>query len=197
MSETLLAQERLVTTRWCSSCQQTKVLGEFYPSARFRLGVSTRCKSCNIAAVRIWQQEHKERYRARTKKWAKEHPEYKAKYAARYRKKNKERVDGYRKKWTMANPRKVRNKTLLYTSGITLEEYEAMLKSQKGVCAICKRISSDGRNLCVDHNHKTGKIRGLLCSWCNKGLGSFRDERKRLAEAVRYLDKEYGNNIAA
>lgn len=68
--------------------------------------------------------------------------------------------------------------------GLTAEEYGALLKKQKGVCAICKGINSSGRRLGVDHDHNTGVVRGLLCGPCNSQLGWF---EKHLTKAARYL----------
>lgn len=69
--------------------------------------------------------------------------------------------------------------------GLTLSQWRKMLSKQGGVCAIC----GDGKaNLVIDHCHTTGKVRGLLCSHCNTGLGCFKDRRSSLIYAVRYLD---------
>lgn len=70
--------------------------------------------------------------------------------------------------------------------GIDSEEYEARLKSQRGVCAICKAVPN-GIRLGVDHDHKTGQARGLLCVACNTGLGMFKDDPDLLHRAVFYL----------
>ena len=85
--------------------------------------------------------------------------------------------------------------------GITEEDYEVILEQQRGVCAIC----GDGPNahwvrsqknkvLAVDHDHKTGKIRGLLCAKCNAGLGAFLDNPKLLRKAVKYLKGRMGES---
>ena len=73
--------------------------------------------------------------------------------------------------------------------GITLEEYEAMLTEQGGVCAICGLPENDRykRRLSVDHDHETGAIRGLLCHMCNTGLGKFTDSSELLTSAANYL----------
>lgn len=70
--------------------------------------------------------------------------------------------------------------------GIDVEEYDKMLLSQNGVCKICKKIDSD-RGLAVDHDHKTGRVRGLLCLKCNTGLGQFNDDAEMLGLAIQYL----------
>lgn len=79
--------------------------------------------------------------------------------------------------------------------GCSVEQYEDLLKKQGGSCAICKKsvghISCHGvrAKLSVDHNHETGKIRGLLCGKCNRGLGWFSDSIKTLYSAIRYLNE--------
>src|SRR3972149_7949169 len=67
--------------------------------------------------------------------------------------------------------------------GLTIEAYEALLNNQKYVGAICGLTNKNGRRLGVDHCHKTGKVRGLLCTTCNSGLGHFKDDRQLLAQA--------------
>lgn len=72
--------------------------------------------------------------------------------------------------------------------GITLESYEYLLKQQQGKCAICED-DDNGRALAVDHDHNTGKVRGLLCTNCNNGLGRFKDNPERLRAATLYLER--------
>jgi hypothetical protein len=75
--------------------------------------------------------------------------------------------------------------------GITLAEYNAMLEAQDYKCAICGNEDEvEGRRLAIDHCHTTGKIRGLLCGKCNRGLGLFYDNTNNLAKAIEYLNKE-------
>jgi hypothetical protein len=64
---------------------------------------------------------------------------------------------------------------------------EELLVVQKNVCALCKKGESSGKQLSIDHCHTTGKIRGLLCSRCNLGLGLFKDNQEVLAAAIKYL----------
>lgn len=71
---------------------------------------------------------------------------------------------------------------------IGIEDYEKMLADQGGVCAICGTSDSGKFTFAVDHNHKTNRIRGILCHWCNKGLGQFYDNPKNLRRAADYLD---------
>jgi hypothetical protein len=91
-------------------------------------------------------------------------------------------------------PRNRKRAKLRHRYGLELEEYNAMLKEQNNRCAICSkretqihRATEKVTQLSVDHDHKTGAIRGLLCSRCNKGLGHFNDEPELVATALEYL----------
>lgn len=79
--------------------------------------------------------------------------------------------------------------------GITPEQYDAVSEKQGGVCAICQRVSPDGRRLHIDHCHKTRKVRGLLCHDCNRGLGMFRDSVALLNRAVEFLTNPTAKGI--
>jgi hypothetical protein len=89
-----------------------------------------------------------------------------------------------------ANPERTRNNDLKRNYGITLQEHQEMYKNQNGVCAICKG-EGDGKwkKLCVDHDHKTGKVRQLLCRNCNMVLGQVGDNANLLEEMIKYLQK--------
>lgn len=79
---------------------------------------------------------------------------------------------------------------ILRTFGLTIEDYEAILDAQDGACAIC--LQPPGKmNLSVDHCHKTGMVRGLLCQLCNLALGQFGDNLQKLRSACYYLE-DYG-----
>lgn len=69
---------------------------------------------------------------------------------------------------------------------LTPEQYQTMVDNQDGVCAICKNTCT--KSLAVDHDHTTGKVRGLLCNSCNRGLGYLKDSKVILENALRYLD---------
>ena len=73
--------------------------------------------------------------------------------------------------------------------GMTKEQYAVMLAEQNGCCKICRRHHSETkRGLVVDHDHETGKIRGLLCDGCNRGVGMLQDKPELLRRAADYLD---------
>lgn len=81
--------------------------------------------------------------------------------------------------------------------GISFSEYHALLKAQGYRCEICrcKLESSRYTKFAVDHCHKTGKLRGLLCTNCNTGLGLFKDSEERLSSAIKYLQKNTNEDI--
>lgn len=97
------------------------------------------------------------------------------------------------REWRAKNRLRAKGYELKRRLGITLDEYTKLAEKQGGVCIICGK-KDDAFSLAVDHNEKTGKIRGLLCSLCNRGLGFFRDDPNLLSRAVDYLVK-HGENM--
>lgn len=82
-----------------------------------------------------------------------------------------------------------RSKHLEYKFKMALEDYDRMLDEQKGKCSICSVDEKDtelGR-FCVDHDHKTGKVRALLCKKCNQAIGLLQDNAENCLSAFRYL----------
>ena len=71
--------------------------------------------------------------------------------------------------------------------GLTSQEYIELHNSQDGKCAICKQEPSTKRGLHIDHDHKTGVVRGLLCHNCNIGIGNFLEDESIMLEAIKYL----------
>lgn len=98
---------------------------------------------------------------------------------------NPEKFKEGHKKWKKKNPDKVRSARLKYKYGITLEQYNSILSFQNSVCAICHRESY--RNLVVDHCHRTGIVRGLLCDSCNVTLGLMGEDISSLERILSYL----------
>lgn len=95
-----------------------------------------------------------------------------------------EKRKAYARAWRAAHPDYRRNLNVAAKYGVTPERYDAMVKAQDGVCAICHRPDRRG-HLAVDHDHATGAVRGLLCRLCNLKLGWYEsldnDSRIRLA----------------
>ena len=81
-----------------------------------------------------------------------------------------------------------RNKIISKAYGITVGDFDQMLEAQGGTCAVCKTGTPGGNGrFHIDHDHETGKNRGLLCHLCNVSLGGFKDSVALLLSAVDYL----------
>jgi len=98
----------------------------------------------------------------------------------------------YGRKMRAANPDYHKSMKLRRAYGVTIEQYNEMLAAQNGCCAICDKPESNeirGKvvSLAVDHCHKTGAVRALLCSACNTALGLFNDDPELLAKAQQYV----------
>lgn len=99
-----------------------------------------------------------------------------------------EKLAQYYSKTGQANYRR----NLLKRYGLTPEGYEALFEAQDGRCAICRRPDAPTKRgmLHVDHCHDTGRVRGLLCSTCNTGIGHLGDDIERVTLALEYLKKQ-------
>ena len=99
------------------------------------------------------------------------------------------------------NPESSRANNLKNRFDMTIEQYNVIFLKQKGKCRICnnaetmKSLNGEIKWLSCDHNHNTGKVRGLLCNACNTGIGKMGDSIKVLESAIKYLKKEgsYGD----
>jgi hypothetical protein len=107
------------------------------------------------------------------------------------------------KKWAMRNKPEIRNNRLKRDYGISSEDYSNMLTAQYGKCAICgtnesaiRKTSGRVHDLCVDHCHTTGKVRGLLCVNCNVAIGKLKDNPLLMLKAAEYVQNPPGVPIA-
>ena len=87
------------------------------------------------------------------------------------------------------HPEVWKNRRLKTQYGITLEQFNQMFISQNGACAICNNSFEDDMDTHVDHNHRTGQVRQLLCKRCNSGIGHFRENITLFDKAKEYLLK--------
>src|SRR6267154_2260894 len=105
-----------------------------------------------------------------------------------YHQKNQRYYTDWQIAWNKAHPYSVQNSRLKSKYGITLEQYQNLLKEQKFSCAICNKTpKQEGKSLAVDHCHKTNKVRGLLCLDCNTAIGRFKEDRRLFEKAMVYL----------
>ncbi len=163
----------------CNKCGAVKPLSEFYRMTGMRDGHRNECKACNLAAQAAKRHADPGPNRERALRWKRENPERVAAKAAAYRASGRKSISD-------------RKSHLKRRFGLTLEQYDDMLRSQGGGCALCKRPARPGKALHVDHDHETGRVRGLLCFTCNNALGDFEDEPARLRAAIAYLHRHDG-----
>lgn len=147
-------------TKFCSGCKQWVLKGFFNKDSRAKDGLNYNCKACRQKYRR--QEEVQERTSVYNKKYADENPELM---------KAKDRKNSLMRFW-----------------GMEQEEFDALLAKQGGTCALCSKTESNPhKRLCIDHDHATGKIRGLLCDHHNRALGLMNDSINELEAGIKYL----------
>jgi hypothetical protein len=166
------------TSKICAKCKQDKPLSEYTKTKCNKSGLVARCCNCVNAAQKVWRDTHPEKGREYNRRWTERNPNFK--------KKEKFFTYEYQRE---AYLRLGRSRVLMQKYGITADEFDSMLAAQGGGCAICARKDSGApdRVMSVDHCHESGKIRGILCHYCNVGLGNFQDDPDRIMTAVAYL----------
>ncbi len=154
------------------------------------------CPACNLdkQPVRAGRRVCRDCYNAKKRLWRQNNPEATRKYQQQWLSvpENKQRkLDKRKENWQQLSPDEKKRISLRdhlrTTFGLTLEQYDLMLQLQNGVCAICG-VAPIKMRLFVDHCHKTGTIRGLLCTNCNTGLNQAEKDITWLDKARRYLE---------
>lgn len=92
----------------------------------------------------------------------------------------------HQKTWVKDNPVKLKNQQMKYRYGISLKEFDTLLEKQDNLCALCNMALDE--SLCVDHNHTTGKVRGIIHKTCNTAIGLLKDNPELLYRASTYLE---------
>lgn len=149
-----------------------------------------RCNSCYTKLLYRENPDYKEKSLAGIREWAKLNPEKVKAYAQKHYIENKEYVKSKIEKWRLENPEKVERSRFLRDLkrfGLTEEEYIKIKLAQNNCCAICG-WSFFVKIECKDHDHKTGKFRGLICKDCNTLLGMVTDSTYTLKNAIKYLE---------
>jgi len=177
---------------WCKDCDKEK-------STRWRKlnpekvrGLDKKWRLNNKAKLtkkkRAFYKKNKDKISVHKKRYYKENKDKVLRQCKKYRENNKKIMKKRKSKYFKDNFIKIREKNLKRTYGISIKEYSKLFLKQKGNCAICGRNQKCQRyNFSVDHNHKNGKIRGLLCTKCNFLIGHANDDINILSNAVKYL----------
>ncbi len=180
----------------CTKCKAVKPIGDFYEDGGHEDGLGSWCKVCKLKGCKQHRvsANHKpitgqvvcsscgerkftsEFYKDRSKRNG---------LTSYCRACQKKAINRRRKKDPVKTRVAERRKMLKTNFGITLEQYDQMFEKQNGVCAICNGINADGRRLAVDHSHETGKVRGLLCTRCNIGLGTYENRKEEFKKYLR------------
>lgn len=179
----------------CTKCLITKKFDKF----SFRKDKGSRrkqCKECCKKRSLQYATSNKESMQRTQRAYYKKNKKNIIKRSLKWQKINSKRKQEINKKWLHAVPSRKQALHLKKKFGISVEEYDRMKMEQGGVCAICnetERIiesrTNKVRNLAVDHDHVSGKIRGLLCYRCNTTLGKFNDDLSLFRAAIEYLLK--------
>lgn len=155
--------------------------------------------------AREWRKKNPDKAAATARKSRQNNRASLAARMKRYREKNAERLKAADKarrerekgpiadrnrRWRQANKERVQARSRakqLSAFGLTADQYDAMHAAQGGLCAVCSKPQPGKRRLAVDHCHRTGVVRGLLCTGCNSAIGRLGDSVTGLLRAVRYL----------
>lgn len=162
----------------CSTCRIEQPLKQFHRHSRSKDGLKGQCKSCVAARTKIYVAGLTEPRRPnRSPESISRRRRYHTTYQLNYNKTPKGKLAHYKflikKKY-----------------GITWDQYQSLLTSQNGLCAICNKGESPKRRLAIDHCHKTNRVRGLLCIKCNRALGYLCDDPAIVRSALEYLLKK-------
>lgn len=179
-------------TKVCTGCGVPKPLEDFYTHKNTRDGHRPDCKKCVIQRSRASHLKDPEHTRKRIKDWRSKNPglKYRGPYAS-WTEAQKIRARAANKKYHRENPVKVRNRHLgqyRLADGrrMTVTSFNELAESQLGKCGVCSNPPRWG-GLVVDHSHKTGLVRALVCRDCNTLLGLARDSAETLKKASEYL----------
>ncbi len=162
----------------CTKCKRTKPILEFYRNSRLRDGLQNQCITCTKKRVKARAEANKLRTEVEIPP-TKRYPRCKLIKDQSEFSRNKTVTDGLAAHCVSCQRSKK------YEMDI---EYKVLLDMQDGTCAICNKPCELQTYLSVDHDHATGKVRGLLCKRCNLGIGYFLDDPELLTSAIEYLN---------
>jgi len=187
----------------CTQCKEWKSRDLFNKRAAKADGLQSECRACHTERCRKYKKENPEKVAESLRKSREKHRDEINEKARAYAQQNRQKIreccrksrlnnlEQYREReraYYHANKGKIREKTLKAKYGITLSQYNMILSMQEFKCACCGKEDSGGNgSFNVDHDHDTGRIRGLLCQNCNAGIGQLGDTVEGILNAVRYL----------
>jgi hypothetical protein len=158
----------------CARCKQSKNIERFSKNPQQKDGRHVYCKDCMKLYSRKYYIDHRqeliERERQKVARDPEKHKAYQKEYRRRY-------------------SNEIRFHKIQKYYGITEQEWYSIFHSQDNRCSICCCEDPGKKGWSTDHDHKTGKVRGILCSSCNNGLGRFKDNPDSLKRAAEYLLK--------
>jgi len=162
-------------TKKCSKCNQEKASEDFYIRTKTKL-LHSACKKCEREMAKDWYEKNKDYAKSKVKLWRDE---------------NKTKVINYR----TANRGKHHKQEISRKYKVSIDWFDAQLASQEGKCAICSKLLAwtDKHNTPhVDHCHKSGNVRGILCNRCNTVLGLCQESIQIFNQLKKYLKKCHG-----
>lgn len=176
----VLANPELVKQgyRRCARCGHVgPEKDDFVRDVRCRGGFRNQCGSCLATARQQHARSNPAHVLAVTFAWRKSNPEKWRSYRVKYWKKHKVKLSAERRRRRLAD------------YGLTPEQFDAIVEAQGGRCRICgDPPTGRWKRLHVDHDHKTGAIRGLLCVGCNRAIGYLSDSPERARRVADYLE---------
>ena len=182
------------STRLCCRCKKMLPVSQFATylgnnlkaNSRYRKdGMSASCLTCEKIQHKEYHKRNADRLNARSRSYYRADRGKATRRRREYRRKNRSKVNRNSLNWRIKRE-----------FGITLDHRDEMLNAQGGGCAICGTKNWSIKGPVIDHDHKTGTIRGILCSKCNTGLGMFGDDPVRVLKSAAYLLEPRGNETS-
>lgn len=197
------------STKACPKCLKIKSLADFSPQSTGRKGLKSRCKVCRLEyerkrrfgndtnAIKRFELREQENEDEKVcgacltiKPLSAFHKCKRGSTRKGHHSICKQCVSEKSKAERIHNPQVAQRRNLKRNYGLTVKQYDEMLKGQGGCCDICGTdIPGHMGRFVVDHNHETGQVRALLCNQCNTALGFFKDNPETLRTAAEYLEK--------
>lgn len=178
----------------CSTCKLFKEVDLFNRDKGKKDCLMSRCRDCVKSYQKLWVKDNVERVKNKNSEWRAVNNEALKANKKKYYQLNKEKILQQNREKYAKDPNYFKDIDLKKTYGINLDQYNNLLSRQGESCAICKRPKNEfTKALAVDHCHKTGKIRGLLCANCNRAVGNLKDSAVNAESAASYLRRSSEN----